>query len=105
MNHSELLKFSEDNFKKCLSIMQAKNADYSAGDDDALRNFKTAKLVNLDPKHILLANMVNKISRIGNLLSKEAAVETEKIDDTILDLVNYSILLLAYLHDETNSQR
>jgi hypothetical protein len=79
--------------------MQAKNADYSAGDDDALRNFKTAKLVNLDPKHILLANIVNKVSRIGNLLTKEAAVQTEKIDDTILDLVNYSILLLAYLHD------
>lgn len=99
MTQDALIQFADDSFKKCLEIMKAKNSDYSAG-DDALRNFKTSLLVNLDPKAVLLANIVNKISRVGNLLNKPPAVTTEKIDDTILDLVNYSILLLAYLHDE-----
>lgn len=103
MTHPELRKFAEAQFKKALDIMTRKNADYSAGDEDALRNFKTAALVNLDPKHILLANIVNKVSRAGNLLSKEAAVAEEKIDDTLIDLVNYAVLLMAYLHD-TNPQ-
>lgn len=41
--------------------------------------------------------MGDKLQRIANLLEREAQVKDESVDDTLKDLANYSLILLAYL--------
>lgn len=96
MNHEELIKFAEAEFKKCLEIMGNKNADYSKG-EDALRNFHNVEMVRVNAKQGLMVRIVDKVTRIGNLLDSEARVKDESVDDTLRDLANYSILLLAVI--------
>lgn len=98
MNHTELMQFAERIHKESLDIMDKKNQDYSTT-TDALSSFKGVTLIGLEPTHSILTRMIDKFSRIGTLLKKEAHVKDESIDDTLKDLINYSILLLAYLHE------
>jgi hypothetical protein len=53
----------------------------------------------------ILARMFDKLMRVGSLLKNPAKVVTESIKDTLRDIIGYSILLLAYLHDQSNPQR
>ena len=99
MKQQELFDFAKKEYETCLSIMKKKNNDYSHGDDDALRNFKAISRVGLDPKWAFLNHLTTKITRIGNLLQYESKVKDESIEDTLRDLANYSILLMAYLKD------
>ena len=44
-----------------------------------------------------------KDRRLKNLLKKDPAVVEESANDTILDRINYLILLSAYLHQKTKN--
>lgn len=96
LKQQDLIKFAEDTFTKCLTIMKAKNHDYSVG-EDALRNFKTVNFFGVDPKDGFVTRMTDKLMRVGNLIHHSAKVKDERIEDTLLDLINYSMLFLAYL--------
>lgn len=100
MTQQELLAFVDANTAKARSIMERKNDDYSHGEDDALRNFKTAALVKIEPDLMVLSNIVNKISRLGNLRQKDPSVTEESEYDTAIDLINYVHLYLAVRYDQ-----
>ena len=101
MTTQTYLQHLQDNFNKCLEISKAKNHDY-AGINDPFRNFKNVSIINVDVAKGILVRIIDKISRINNLLDSEAMVRDEKITDTLLDLVNYSNILLVYVQHETN---
>ena len=80
--------------------MEAKNHDYSGGRDssDPFLNFtRVEKLGIADTKIGFLVRMTDKMSRLitfthnGTFKTKD-----EALLDTIMDLINYSILLYAY---------
>jgi hypothetical protein len=104
MTQSELLEFASKHFEDCLEILRKKNNDYSHG-ESALRNFSNAKLVNVDPEDGLLVRMTDKLTRMGNLLHHEAQVKDESIIDTGHDLMNYTLLLLAWLEDNKKAEQ
>jgi hypothetical protein len=104
MTQKQLIDFVEANHQKAKSIMMRKNDDYSHGEEDALRNFKTAELVRLEPDVMILANIVNKVSRLGNLRLKDPSVTEESEYDTAIDLINYVHLYLAMRHDLRTSK-
>ncbi len=84
-------------FKKCVDISRAKCQDY-AGDSDPLANFRMCQQFGVDTEHGIMVRLSDKISRIGRLLNKENTVLDEKIEDTILDGINYlSTLYFALL--------
>ncbi|MBQ2870095.1 DUF1599 domain-containing protein [bacterium] len=80
-----------DKFKEIvdgmLDLYQRKQADYG---DSAAKTFDEWGLVSF------LVRMEDKMNRVINLTQKqgEAKVANEKIEDTILDLANYSIMAL-----------
>ena len=80
-----------DKFKEIvdsmLDLYQRKQADYG---DSAAKTFDEWGLVSF------LVRMEDKMNRVINLTQKqgEAKVADEKIEDTILDLANYSIMAL-----------
>jgi hypothetical protein len=78
------------------NVHAAKNADY-AGDGNPLANFYKCEEFGIDPVDGCLTRISDKISRITNLIGKERLGEmpkvAESIDDTIIDLSNYLIIL------------
>jgi len=81
---------------KMLQIAKTKNHDYSK--QGAFTNFKMVENLGITTAEKgILTRMCDKMSRIVNLLDSEAMVEDEKIEDTLIDLANYAIILNIYL--------
>ncbi|NCB21153.1 MAG: DUF1599 domain-containing protein [Clostridia bacterium] len=102
MTTQKFLKNIEDTFSKCLATAKAKNSDY-AGVGDPFRNFNSSELVGVPIPRAILVRMMDKISRVSNLLDKEASVKDEPIADTLEDLINYTAILKAYLDEQTQT--
>lgn len=98
MTRKEFVEKLESNFKKGIDIVRSKNHDY-AGDEDPWKNFRFAELVEVGVARAILVRLSDKLARISNLLDKEAKVADEKIEDTVLDLINYANILLVFLQD------
>lgn len=82
-----------------LAIARDKNRDY-AGDGDPFANFKTVDQLGITSvEQGILTRMADKFTRIINLTKPgtEAAVKDETVEDTLLDLANYSLILAAWL--------
>ena len=96
MTTQEFLEDIEKSHTAMMEITRRKNADYS-GIDDPFRNFHNAEIVGVSLEQGILVRMMDKISRISNLIKQEAQVKDESIEDTLLDLANYSLILKTYL--------
>ena len=102
MKTKEYLQFHRDCCDKMIAISEAKNHDYAGfSDDDPFANFRMCESLNITSvEKGILTRMCDKMSRISNLLNKDRAVEEETIEDTLLDLANYAIILRNYLLSE-----
>ena len=66
--------------------------------NDALKNFKLCEALGIcSAEKGILVRMCDKISRASTLLSTGAQVEDEKIQDTLKDIINYTLILLNLL--------
>jgi len=89
----------QEQLKKMEEIMKAKNADYA--NSDPFSNFRLVeKLWVTTVEKWILVRMSDKMSRICNLIDKEAQVKDEAITSTLLDLANYATILSIYLKDK-----
>jgi hypothetical protein len=77
--------------KEMLELTTKKNNDY-ASEDDPFRNFRAFEELGI------LVRMSDKFARLRTALydRKELAVDDETVEDTILDLATYAVLLLCY---------
>ena len=75
--------------------MLKKGNDYAQEKgDDRLSNFKFAgQICGITPMQQCLALVATKVARLGTLLSKEGSPNNESIQDSVLDLANYAVLL------------
>lgn len=95
MNREEFIASIENTYKKGVSIVKMKNADY-ANSSDPFKNFRSSELIGLSVEQAILVRVLDKITRISNLLSKEADVKEESLEDTIIDCANYLAIMKAY---------
>lgn len=85
-------------------IHEVKNKSYGIG--SSLGNFMECERFNIPAWKGCLVRMSDKVSRIYNLTSKirdpeyADAFEMENLEDTFLDLANYSLLCLILLREE-----
>ena len=77
--------------KEMLELTTKKSNDY-ASDLDPFANFRTFGELGI------LVRMSDKFARLKTALydRRDMAVTTESVEDTIIDLATYAILLLAY---------
>jgi hypothetical protein len=89
-----LLKIVDRQHKEQLALISKKNSDYSK--EGPFENFEaTAKYAGISLDQAFLFHLVNKMTRAKNLLTKEASVESEPLEDTLQDMANYANLWLA----------
>lgn len=99
MTGEELLKIHETVLTRSREIMAKKNHDYSK--EGALGNFFVAEsLQACSAENGIIVRMGDKLSRLVSVLSKGNLVKDEALEDTILDIVNYSVLLIAVIQDK-----
>ena len=99
MNLENQKEYFDDFTSKMKSVMLKKGHDYSQ--DGRLSNFKRAGAVcGLDAKLNCLSLIATKVARLGVLLNSVYEPHNESIQDSVLDLANYSVLLSMILKDE-----
>lgn len=87
--------------EQMFEITKAKNSDYSHG-DYPFRNFEMVEQMNIaTTEQGFLTRMTDKMMRLSTFVQgAEMKVTDEKVDDTLMDLANYSILLMCYLRSK-----
>ena len=99
-------KAQEDQFDKFTAdqrkMMLKKGNDYSNG--DRLSCFKkVAAMLDITPELVCEVFMATKQVRIRELLASGKGAENESVQDSILDLANYTILLNMIAHEKTTT--
>ena len=91
MNREQQEKYFKEFTKRMADTMLKKGNDYA--NTDRLSNFKLAgNICQTSAKINCLNQIANKVARLGVLLNS-TEVNNESIEDSILDLANYSVLL------------
>ena len=84
------------------SMLIKKGGDYAS--EDKLSNFKLAgNICGLTPELNCLSLIATKVARLGVLLNSNKEPNNESIQDSVLDLANYTILLSMILEDRLNN--
>jgi hypothetical protein len=91
MKREDLYLMHQALASEALELMKKKNQDYATG-NDPFRNFRTFGELGI------LVRMSDKIARLRTFLERgEFSVTDESCRDSILDLINYSVLLNGML--------
>lgn len=91
MTREEYLAEFKNTTDRMLAITTKKNNDYG-GSTDPFKNFRDFEELGF------LVRMSDKFARLKTAIVEKRKFEVdESIEDTILDLANYSILLLCYM--------
>ncbi len=97
MNRAEYIEYHKAQCDRMVEITRKKNHDYSRS-ENPFSNFETIGAYGLSVEQGFVTRMSDKMSRIANFtLQGKLLVEDESIADTLLDLANYSILMMGYL--------
>jgi hypothetical protein len=91
MNREQLFELHTILTNNALSLMKLKNQDYG-GDTDPFNNF------HRHGEFGILVRMSDKLARLESFCQKGFnAVSSEGVTDTVMDMINYSVLLTGLL--------
>lgn len=105
MNKQEYMKFHEAFTTKMLEIARAKNADYTGSSEDPFANFRAVENLGIcSTEQGFLTRMMDKFKRITSFVQKGVLqVKDESVEDTLMDLANYCILMAGYIKSQKQS--
>jgi hypothetical protein len=103
MTRDELLEQHLLLCRDARELMKRKNADYAGRDGaEPFANFTRTEAMGIcSTERGMLVRMTDKMSRLSSFCEAgRFSVQDEGLRDTIIDIVNYSVLLWAYLKDK-----
>ena len=103
---AEYLKRFKEITDKMYEITSRKNHDYS-WTQFAFKNFMQIEQLTdwyTTTEEGIVVRITDKLSRLCTLLDKQWQVNDERIEDTLLDMANYCIILAIYLETKDSSQ-
>ena len=99
MTKKQYRKFVEGLFDQMKSLIEAKNSDYSPG-DDPFANFRISEDIGIDPLKGLFLRIQDKMQRFKAWASAgKLEVEGEGLEDVFMDLIGYSCLAMGMLRE------
>jgi hypothetical protein len=98
-NKEQYAKYHKEVCDKMHATTLAKNADYTGGSEDPFFNFTRVEALGIATAEVgFLTRMSDKFSRITTFVTKGVLkVKDESVEDTLIDLANYCILMAAYI--------
>lgn len=97
MNSNDYFSFVEALDKRCLDLSKKKNADYTGGSESAFSNFEGVETGGVTTEQGFYTRLYDKWSRFSTFVKKGTyQVEDEKVEDTVMDMINYLKLYLGY---------
>ena len=92
MTKEEQQEFFDEYINKMRDVLLNKGDDYA--NTDRLSNFKMAGQIAGGNAQLNCLNLIaTKVARLGVLLNSNDAPKNESINDSIMDLANYAMLL------------
>jgi hypothetical protein len=96
----ELLALHVETCYSARKIMESKNTDYGAT-TDALRNFRLCENLMVPVGVGIITRLGDKLARIAKIVvTGTTAVMDETVEDTIMDAINYLVILRAWIHEQ-----
>jgi len=103
MTRDELLKYHSEICKAAQELMSLKNRDYAGQEgNEPFANFTRVESMGIcTTEQGFMTRLTDKMSRLSSFLnSGKMHVEDESFRDTIIDVINYMVLLSAYIDDK-----
>ncbi len=102
MNKEEYLQFHKEICDKMMELTKRKNNDYTGGSDDPFYNFTKVEFLGItETERGFLTRMFDKLARVTTFVNKGVLlVPDEQVEDTLMDLANYSILMMGYIRSK-----
>ena len=107
MNREQLFAHHAELTDKALSIMRMKNNDYAgSGGEQPFANFQRCELMGVcSAEQGFLVRIIDKVSRLSTFANDgKLAVKNESYEDAILDIMNYCVLMSAYVKSKESEQ-
>tara|TARA_R110001592_G_scaffold282500_1_gene550248 strand:+ start:740 stop:1132 length:393 start_codon:yes stop_codon:yes gene_type:complete len=107
MTRDELLKFHEQLCNEGRDLMNLKNRDYAGNHGtEPFANFTRCEAMGIcDTEQGFMVRITDKMSRLSSFLdSGKMHVEDESFKDTVIDVINYMVLLAAYTKEKDDKQ-
>ena len=103
MTRDELLKHHEILCKQARELMDMKNRDYAGNDGvEPFANFTRVESMGIcSTEQGFMVRLTDKMSRLSSIMeSGKNHVKDESFEDTMVDVINYLVLLSAYRLDK-----
>jgi hypothetical protein len=103
MTREELLKHHEVLCKQARELMDMKNRDYAGNDGkEPFANFTRVEAMGIcSTEQGFMVRLTDKMSRLSSILaSGKQHVKDESFEDTMVDVINYIVLLSAYRQEK-----
>ena len=107
MTRDELLRFHERLCKESRDLMNLKNRDYAGNHgSEPFANFTRCEAMGIcDTEQGFMVRITDKMSRLSSFLdSGKMHVEDESFHDTVIDVINYMVLLAAYTKEKDSKE-
>tara|TARA_R110000851_G_scaffold15657_3_gene51608 strand:- start:1584 stop:1988 length:405 start_codon:yes stop_codon:yes gene_type:complete len=105
MNRDELLEYHKLLCLSARDLMSLKNRDYAGKNgDEPFANFTRVESMGIcTTEQGFLTRITDKMSRLSSFIDAgKMHVEDESFYDTVIDVINYMVLLAAYIKDKTD---
>ena len=107
MHRDELLQHHKALCSKAFELMRRKNADYAGRHGvEPFANFTRCEAMGICKTEAgMLVRMTDKMSRLSSFVEAGVfQVKDESLEDTILDMINYSVLFYSYIQSKKEEE-
>ena len=107
MNREDLLNIHETLTRRARELMDKKNRDYAGrGGTEPFANFTRVESMGICSTEAgFMCRLTDKMSRLSSFLrSGKMQVTDESFNDTCIDVINYMVLLVAYMREKEESK-
>lgn len=106
MTRDELLQFHEEITKEARDLMSLKNRDYAGNEGlEPFANFTRVEAMGIcKTEQGFMVRLTDKMSRLSSFIrAGKMHITDESFKDTCVDVINYMVLLAAYLKEKEQS--
>ena len=108
MTRDELLAFHSELCEDAKALMSLKNKDYAGNEGvEPFANFTRVEAMGIcKTEQGFMVRLTDKMSRLSSFIrAGKMHIKDESFKDTCIDVINYMVLLAAYLKDKEQSDK